>query len=81
MTVVLITSSEIHIKNETLSLFFFLFFKVAALEKMKGRVCVWGGGGWGRRLQMAWKYTCSGFTTPSTPHPRVKPQAPGLGED
>lgn len=44
MTVVLITSSEIHIKNETLSLFFF-FFKVAALEKMKGRVCVWGGGG------------------------------------
>lgn len=47
MTVVLITSSEIHIKNETLSLFFFFFFffKVAALEKMKGRVCVWGGVG------------------------------------
>lgn len=45
MTVVLITSSEIHIKNETLSLFSlsFFFFKVAALEKMKGRVCVWGG--------------------------------------
>lgn len=64
MTVVLITSSEIHIKNETLSLFFF-FFKVAALEKTKGRE----GGGRGEDYKWAWKYTCSGFTTPSTPPP------------
>lgn len=68
MTVVLITSSEIHIKNETLSLFFF-FFKVAALEKTKGREGGEGGGlQMGLEIHMQWFHHTQHPPTPGSNH-------------